>query len=493
LSITNEDPMNTQPLDAARSERGIALIIVLLLLAVMSGLATGMVVNSKVEIAMATNELSYAGARAAAEAGMNRAMEAIMANSSVNLLNGVDGAVDAANPSAAVNADNGRIDFLLGAGPYPLGTVYSYTIQIFDDDDSSLYPVPLTTQLLDMTGTTGVAENGNAYVDTNENLILQVTGYGPNGTVARVARVLNSSQFVPTTDTEANPAILVNGDFTVRGSISVLGDEGNIHANGNLDLRGNAATVQGDATSTGTFNANDNWVPVDGAYGGGRPFINVPDIKASDYKQYADFILTSSGSITTNPLNPCTTGCNPTPTNWTFSGGVWTLAGNSATPGTLYVEGSVSITGNPPNGGGSGNIPLSIIAEGSIDIEGRPKFTPENEAKIQFVTNGDLNIAGATDLDDPTQVEGQIMVREQFEVSGNPEFQGRVMVQNVDGATNAYDATTKPWGRRNPSLIESNMISGHLTVTYNGSLGAIRTTTTLAPVYTNNFSGWIES
>jgi len=491
--------MNTQPLDAARSERGIALIMVLLLLAVMSGLATGMVVNSNVEIAMATNETYYAGARAAAEAGMNRAIEAIMGDSSTNLLKGADDTVDAANPAAAVNADNGSVAFLLGAGPYALGSEYSYTIQILDDDDPALYTTPLTTaQLADMVGSTGTGEDGTGYVNTNERLILQVTGYGPKGTVARVARVLQSVEFTPTTTTTtlANPAILVNGDLTLEGSLNILGDEGNVHANGNLDLTGNSATVTGDATATGTFTANDNWTPTgDGEFGGGRPYINVPDIKAQDYLALADFILHADGTIqdvcTPSPGNPCP----PAPTMWSFSGGTWTISGNSATAGTFYVEGPVTISGNPPSGGGGGNVALSIIAEGSINVTGRPKFKPENAEKIQFVTNGDLSITGNADLDDPTQVEGQIMVREQFEIGGNPEFQGRVMVQNKDGSTNAYDASTNPYGRKGDSLINSNTIHGNMTVTYNGTLGAIETTSISsgATTYTNNFSGWMES
>ncbi len=76
--------MKTLPLNP-RSERGVALIIVLLLLAVMSGLATGMAINSQVEVAMSSNEMYYAGARAAAEAGLNRAVTAIL--DTTNLLN----------------------------------------------------------------------------------------------------------------------------------------------------------------------------------------------------------------------------------------------------------------------------------------------------------------------------------------------------------------------------------------------------------------------
>ncbi len=112
--------MMTTPIVHARSERGIALVVVLLLMAVLSGLATGFAMNGKVESSMAVNEVYYAGARAAAEAGMNRAIEAIRMDTTTNLLAGVDGAVDpAVAVTAGVNADNGNVAFLLtGAARY---------------------------------------------------------------------------------------------------------------------------------------------------------------------------------------------------------------------------------------------------------------------------------------------------------------------------------------------------------------------------------------
>jgi len=135
-----------------------------------------------------------------------------------------------------------------------------------------------------------------------------------------------------------------------------------------------------------------------------------------------------------------------------------------------------------PNGGGNGknatNLALSIIATGDIRITGTPKFTPENSEKIQFVTDKDLILAGNSDLDDPTSVEGQIMVREQISIHGNPEFQGRILVQNA----------TDTGG------ISSSVIPGNPTITYNGTLGAIATTTTTpgSITYVNNVHGWIE-
>ena len=155
-----------------------------------------------------------------------------------------------------------------------------------------------------------------------------------------------------------------------------------------------------------------------------------------------------------------------------------------------YVEGPVEIHGT----GSSGVTALSVIAEGSISITGNGKFKPANESKIQFVTNGDFK--SNADANDPTDVDGQIMVREQLKLQGGFEFQGRIVVKNKDGDDNAYDPVTNPHGRRGPDSEFLNDVNGNISIQYNGRLGDIVTTITtvinLPPTYTNNVAGWIE-
>src|SRR5436190_11528369 len=102
--------MITHPMNLIRSEKGVALIIVLLLLAVMAGLTAGLSLNSQTEIAMAHNETYYAGARAAAEAGINRATEQIIGNTTTNLLT-----------TKAIP--------VIGNGPFVLNNEYSYSFE----------------------------------------------------------------------------------------------------------------------------------------------------------------------------------------------------------------------------------------------------------------------------------------------------------------------------------------------------------------------------
>lgn len=473
-----------QPL---RSERGMALIMVLLLLAVVSSLATGLTMNSQVEVAMAANEASYAGARAAAEAGMNRAIAAIVANTTNDLLAGEDGLIDAANPAAGENADNGNINFLFtGAPPFTIGAngEYSYIVEIFDDDDPALYGGALSGDQL-----ANMAENGDPLTNANDRLILRVTGFGPNNTTVRVARVLETVATTltstTTTTTITNPALLVNGSLNISGSIDITGTRGNVHANGDMTISGGGWSIAGDATAAGTFTASaDN---TGGVQGGGRPSVNVPDVNAADYQHLATRILNANGTITIPAGAPACVIAN---CGWSFSGGTWSLTGNgnnASDAGTYYVNGNATISGNPNAGGtGQNRIPLalSLIATGSIQITGTPTLRPHNALALQFVTNRDLSISGNADFDN-VQVEGQSLVREQISIAGNPDLRGQIIVQDFTGCGNACSG-----------IVTSNSITGNMSIIYDGSFGDLITeeeivgpTTT---TWVNNIAGWIE-
>jgi hypothetical protein len=447
-----------------RSEKGVALVVVLLLMAVLSGLATGFAMNGRIETAMALNEVYYAGARSAAEAGLNRAVEAVRVDNRTNLLAGVDN-------DPAATADNGSIAFMLtGASPYALDAAgqYTYTIQIFDDDNPALYDAGLTAAQVAAMG-----ENTNVNVDANSTLILRATGMGPGNTIVRLSRVLLSSPSIVTPPPSLNPAIIVDGDLNIGGNITIEGKAGSVHANGDLIVDGSAADIEYNATASGTFSANKN-ANIGGTTGGGFANINVPEIHASDYVHLADFVLHDDGSATlADGVTACGVLCN----QWSWSGGAWNITGNSANTGTFYVETAVEISGSP-KGPGNTNIAMSVIATGSIRITGSPKFTPENIDKFQFITDGDFVMAGAVDVNDPTEVEGQILVREQLHISGNPEFQGRIMVEDAE------DSHSEVTGM--------SAIPGNPTFTYNGTLDALNSNGG-PTTYTNNVSGWVES
>ena len=227
---------------AASNERGIALIVIMLLMAVLSALATGFAMTGQVEVQMGHNEVYYAGARAAAEAGMNRCIIKVLADTTHNLLAGPDGSVDTTNANAAVNTDKGNISYLIGSGPFYVDSnnQYSYTATIVDDDDPSIYQASLTSTQL-----TQMAEDGNKNSNLNDRLILKVVGTGPNGTTVTLERILETVDTVnittTTTTSLSNPAILVNGNLSMNGNPSVAGTAGSVHANGNISIAGHVS------------------------------------------------------------------------------------------------------------------------------------------------------------------------------------------------------------------------------------------------------------
>ena len=74
-------------------------------------------------------------------------------------------------------------------------------------------------------------------------------------------------------------------------------------------------------------------------------------------------------------------------------------------------------------------------------------------------------------------MEGQIFVREQIHMHGNPEFQGRIIVQNEPSVHNE---------------VTENSIGGNPSIRYEGSLPGYTTQASTTTTYTNNFSGWVE-
>jgi hypothetical protein len=474
-------------MNPVRSEKGVALIIVLLLLAVMAGLTTGLTLNGQTEIAMAHNETYYARTRAAAEAGMNRAVEQIIGDTTTDLI----------ATKTIPNIGNGEPDHIA------LNDEYSYSFQLLDDDDPLLYGGNLLSdeQLAAMGADKDppAPENNNPDVDTNSRMILRATGFGPRGTTVTIARILMRDTIDGIPGMNINPAILVNGDLDLDGnSLVVNGKKGNVHSNGDIsggdaDVLGTGIT--GDVTATGDIDDN---IDPGGLKAGGMPVMPVPEIKAEDYLGLATHKLTSTGDMLVmsgGSWVACSgSGALQCPTEWTFNSttSTWRADGSMPTSGvtksTYYVEGNAEVHGT---GKSAGFTEISIIAEGSLKITGNGKFKPGNDSKIQFVTNGDFELGGTADSDDPIDMDGQIMVREQMHIYGNSKFQGRVMVEDRPGDENACSATVVAGCNKGSSTLANNNLSGNMTVTYNGQLGGMDVPE--VPLkYTNIISGWME-
>jgi cytoskeletal protein CcmA (bactofilin family) len=460
MPVTNADIQSQR---GVASERGVALIIVLLLSSVLAALTMTLTLSGQTHVKISQNHEMAARARAAAEAGLNHGIEVTTANLRLWQANGFANTSaamsamlrgpDNQSGTSATDADNGslegfgvprppaRVTFVAGEGTF-------YEVRLFDEDDAAR---GLTLPNADQTR---INENGNTVLDSNSRIIVRAIGYAPSDT-----RVVLEAHVSPV----PLPAIVANGNLTISGNPSIAGTMGSVHANSNLAISG-SPTVSQNAT------ASANYLPsggptVQGDSGGGRPTQQIPPVNAADHLAVADFILTSDGRLVQQAtgLTLCSGATCGAVYGWVPDATGWRVSGNTLASGTYYVQGTATISGNP--GTAASPISISIIAEGSIDISGNPDFRPD-APEVLFVTNGDLSITGGLTI--PFNVEGQILVREQIMIAGHPTLYGQIVVEN---ATN------------NSTLVTDNQIAGNPSITYNGLVGGGGTL---------NVTGWRE-
>ncbi|MBI1872817.1 MAG: hypothetical protein HYS05_02875 [Acidobacteria bacterium] len=438
----------------AGSERGAALISVLLLLIIMSALSAALTISTRTEVMVARNRQSSAQARAAAEAALNHASDVTITNLRLWNANGF------ASPSAAItgllrgpdnqtgtvalDADNGSLENLgIPRPPARLGLNnlpgVGYEARVFDEDDSGR---GLTLSAADRAS---IGEDGNATNDGNRTILVRSIGYANDGTQLTIEAAI-----IPV----VLPAILTGGDLRLDGNVTVAGTSGSVHTNEDLRLDGSSIVIAEDATATGTYSTTGNPV-VGGIAGGGQPTVSIPPVRAADYRNVADFILTSDGRVTNQAgAVLCNASADPNACQvlygWRYDGPGWSITAASApVSGTFYVEGPVDVRGTSA-------VPrqITIIAQGSIDISSGRTFSPETP-DLMFVTDGDLEVTGEFGM--APGVEGRILVHEQIEIGGNVNLFGQI---TAEGAANASN------------LVTSNRIHIGATVTYNGQSGA---------------------
>ena len=236
-------------------------------------------------------------------------------------------------------------------------------------------------------------------------MLIQATGHAANDTTATVEVTL-----VPM----SSPAILSNGDLTVQGNPEVTGTNGSVHSNAAL-LVGGSANIDGNATGSAGYTETGH-PSIGGSSNGTAPPLPVPDVRAADYRNLADLILTAGGTMTDQggtiicDASVDAQACENTGHTWVFSGAAgWraTSLGARADNRTFYAETDLTITGNIGTAGNPWN--LTLIAEGSIDISGNGTIEA-NSPGLLFVTDRDLHLAGGKGQ---VGAEAQVLVREQ--------------------------------------------------------------------------------
>jgi hypothetical protein len=437
MSGHGETMSDTPPRIGRQDERGMALVAVLLLLMMMSALGMALAVNGETETLIARNQIAGMQAQAAAEAGLNHAVEVATQYIFEWKSNGF-ASIDVAVDTVLTNADAGNLDGLAMNTPLTISAGFNaeYEVSVLDDDDN------------------GVGEDGDPLNDANDVLVVRATGRAQDGTKVVLEALLSPRNL---------PAILTNGDLSLSGNASVEGSSGSVHANGGLTIDGDSVSVSGDVSSSGTLDCEDPCDQVDGTATEGAPEIAVPAVHASEYLDWADYILNDDGTMTDPSgtvlcVSTSKTSCNNW--DWDSASGTWSINSNSVTAGTYYVEGHATVSGSP--GSTKNPAEISIIAEGSIEISGSPKLAPDSP-ELLFVTDQDLKITGTIDtVGEAALVEGQMLVRGQATILGNASLNGQLIVEDLDVG----------------DLVTSNSIGGSVTITYTGGLlGGVFTVT----------------
>ena len=349
-------------------QRGSALIGVTLLLMMISALAAALAVNGYTETLISHNEQVGMQAGAAAEAGLNHAVElatTFIDDWNTNGFASSDAAIDALlrgpdgmSGTVATDADNGSLGTRTGitaAEQIPLGTLLTvasgldarYEASVMDDD-----------------ATAPNEPTGDLFDDENGTIVIRATGYAEDDTKVVLEAMIGS---VP------NPAVLSDGDLDINGSVEITGTVGGVHSNGDLEIKGSKAEISGTVSASGEYDGSAPGT-------GGAPEIEIPEIHASDYLDRADFILTSTGTMTDAGGGIICADDDCEDLGWKFHSKKveWKLEKVSPPAGTYYVEGAVEIkkagSKSGKSGGKSGKsggapAEVSIIAEGSIKVE----------------------------------------------------------------------------------------------------------------------------
>ena len=437
-------------------EHGMALVGAMLLLLIVTAATTALWISGQTEAAMAINHETSAQAKAAAEAGASHAVDVTLSFVGAWRANGF------ATPTAAItgllagpdtqsgtpttDADNGSLENWGIPRPparltLPGAAGATYEARLFDEDDPAR---GLTLGLVDRQR---IGENGEPAVDANNRVLIQATGHAANGTTATVELTL-----VPM----SSPAILSNGDLTVQGNPEVTGTNGSVHSNAAL-LVGGSANIDGNATASAGY-AETGHPSIGGSSNGTAPALPVPDVRAADYRNLADLILTAGGTMTDQggtiicDASVDAQACENTGYTWVFSGAAgWraTSLGAQADNRTFYAETDLTITGNIGTAGNPWN--LTLIVEGSIDISGNGTIEADSPGLL-FVTDRDLHLTGGKDQ---VGAEAQVLVREQAFLAGNVSLRGSLVIEDAADVSN---------------LVTSNRIAGNASITNNGTL-----------------------
>lgn len=223
----------------------------------------------------------------------------------------------------------------------------------------------------------------------------------------------------------------------ISGNPTVTGSCGGVHTDGDLKIGGTGSFDQ-DITYSGALIQYDPSIICHGALCPGliAP-VPPPEIDPKPFARLVDYQLRADGKIYQRDISGkwkmIANAKNPKVWNgWTMpkKSSYWTMGEDVTINGSFFVEGDVTISGDPGDPGDRWE--TTIIATGFIEIAGNPivEPNPANAPELQgilFIAGTDLKINGNPDQ----EFAGILAAHEQIDISGAPNFNGCIIAENA--------------------------------------------------------------
>ena len=287
-------------------------------------------------------------------------------------------------------------------------------------------------------------------------LFVNGRGAGPLGGQRALSLALTRPILLP------QAALTVGADLTMIGDVGMQGPCGGIHVNGSMDQT-DSLTVDGEVILVGTVSGSGEIMDTSGntvVPQTGADSANIPTLDPNDYCGEADYILRNGWIITAGPPIDSSAFSGPKILGWKyFSGGnTYQLEGEVAVPGTVCVDGNVTVTGDA--GSGMAPLPLSILATGSVQFSGSPVVTADHSLGILIMAEGDVRMNGQPVVG-ADNYNGTIYAGAQCEFQGAPFLFGQVVCRDGPQPVGATEYNT------------TNRVNGSPTITFDCNSGLV--------------------
>lgn len=500
----------------AASSRGVVLVIVLLLSAVITLTVLAFSLGVGTDLRISRNDLQGKQALAAAEAGVEHGIEALQKsvpvtgdNAAVSTFltaelgmspTGALGKLGSIAPRYEAGEDGDLRNYNYSCVTYGEG---SYCLRLIDNHDEVAAGFPLNC--------VKTADDQT----TDCDLAVTLRSRGEVGGAVRIVDVL--LKLSP----EPDCAIIANGNLSLGGSSSIEGSKGCVHGNGDLKLSG-AMSATGQVTASSNLSVQNNSVEVGSvtlnndalkrSYEAGasnQPKLPVPSVRpmqfgadaislptlvmndSAGYRLDADGrIYTGAGWTCQEAGSDCTGGTALNAGaisaanlgNWSFVSGKWKLNGPVAN-GLYFSETGVMISSSV----GSALAPwrATLIALDSIQVTGSPVISAYYQSTVpgNIIVNGyvteaspgpwklrDLLLVSGNDLDlrgtgVNAQYTGGLYAHQQVKTSGNFFLKGFMYVENGENGWTGEFKCNAGWDLQACGNID---IGGNFTISYDG-------------------------